>query len=201
MRKKLQVFISSSFADLVAERQAAAEAVLKAGHIPAGIGIEPFFMKSPMETIKRWIQESDVYILILGGIYGTMLPDESKSFPHWEYDYAGELGKPRFALVLTDEALRQKPYDFVVMSGYQEFQEFKQSVLEEMSIFHIEQVWHISWVIHEKLKEYKGRDDLYGWVSGKDVPDVQKLLEENASLLRENAELKAELEKNKRANN
>ena len=106
------------FADLVAERQAAVEAVLKAGHIPAGIGIEPFFLESPMETIKRWIQESDVYILILGGIYGTMIPDESKSYPHWEYDYAGELGKPRFALILTDEALRQKPYDFVLITNH-----------------------------------------------------------------------------------
>jgi hypothetical protein len=41
---------------------------------------------------------------------------------------------------------------------------------------------------------------MYGWVSGKDVPDAQKLLEDNASLLRENAKLNAELEKNKRAN-
>lgn len=193
MRKKLQVFISSTFADLVAERQAAVEAVLKAGHIPAGIGIEPFFLESPMDTIKRWIQESDVYMLILGGIYGTMLPDESKSYPHWEYDYAGELGKPRFALVLTDEALRQKPYDFVVMSDYEKFQEFKQSVMEDVSIFHIAEEWHVGWVIHEKLKEYRGRDDLGGWVSGKDIPDVQKLLEENARL-------NAELEQYKRAN-
>ncbi|SCW81758.1 protein of unknown function [Paenibacillus tianmuensis] len=152
-------------------------------------------MESPMETIKRWIDESDVYILILGGIYGTMLPDESKSYTHWEYDYAGELGKPRFALVLTDEALRQKPYDFVVVADYQKFQEFKQSAMEEVPIFHIEEEWHVRWVIHEKLKEYKGRDDLDGWVSGKDFPDVQKLLEENASLLRENAKLHAVLKK------
>lgn len=41
------------------------------------------------------------------------------------------------------------------------------------------------------LPNYAARDDLYGWVSGKDVPDVQKLLEENARL-------KAELENNKR---
>ncbi|MCP3774861.1 DUF4062 domain-containing protein [Paenibacillus sp. MZ04-78.2] len=195
MRKKLQIFISSTFADLVAERQVAVEAVLKAGHIPAGIGIEPFFLESPMETIRRWIDESDVYILILGGIYGTMLPDDSKSYTHWEYDYAGELGKPRFALVLTDEALRQKPYDFVIAADYQKFQEFKQSVIEDVSIFHIAEEWHVRWVIHEKLKEYKGKNDLDGWVSGKNIPDVQKLLEENASLLRENARLHAELKK------
>nr|WP_237763076.1 DUF4062 domain-containing protein [Paenibacillus sp. A3] len=62
--KKLQIYISSTFADLVAERQIAVEAILKAGHIPAGIGIDPFFLERPMDTIKRWIDESDVFITI-----------------------------------------------------------------------------------------------------------------------------------------
>ncbi|MDD5007450.1 MAG: DUF4062 domain-containing protein [Syntrophorhabdaceae bacterium] len=37
MKKKLQVFISSTYSDLKAERQSAVDAVLKAGHIPAGM--------------------------------------------------------------------------------------------------------------------------------------------------------------------
>ncbi|MBE9913720.1 DUF4062 domain-containing protein [Paenibacillus donghaensis] len=198
MRKKLQVYISSTYADLIEERHAAAEAILKAGHIPAGI--ELYHDETQMGIIKRWIDESDVYILILGGFYGSMLPDESKSYTHWEYDYAGEIGKPRFAFVVTDEALRRLPYDFVTMENYQKFQEFKQSVSEEIPIFYAEDERHIKLVIHDKLPEYAKREDLYGWVSGKDIPDVQKLRKENASLLRENAKLNAELEKNKRAN-
>lgn len=35
MNKKLQVFISSTYTDLTEERQAAVEAILDAGHIPA----------------------------------------------------------------------------------------------------------------------------------------------------------------------
>jgi hypothetical protein len=35
IRKRLQVFLSSTFSDLIAERQAAVEAILTAGHIPA----------------------------------------------------------------------------------------------------------------------------------------------------------------------
>ncbi|MDR0267822.1 DUF4062 domain-containing protein [Paenibacillus sp.] len=194
MRKKLQVYISSTFADLVEERYAAVEAVLKAGHIPAGI--ELFFKETPMSIIKRWIDESDIYILILGGFYGLTLPDdESKSYTHWEYDYAGEVGKPRFAFAITDEALRQKPYDFVVGEHYLKLQEFKQSVFEEVPTFYVEDVRHIHMVIHDKLTEYARRDDLSGWFSGKGLPDVQKLLEENANLLRENAKLNAELDR------
>jgi len=36
-RRKLQVFVSSTFSDLIKERQAAVEAILTAGHIPAGM--------------------------------------------------------------------------------------------------------------------------------------------------------------------
>lgn len=61
-----------------------------------------------MKIRKRWIDKSDVYIRILGGFYGLTLPDESKSYTHWEYEYVGKAGKPRFAYVVTDEALRQK---------------------------------------------------------------------------------------------
>ena len=35
--KKYQIFVSSTFTDLIAERQSAVEAILKAGHIPAGM--------------------------------------------------------------------------------------------------------------------------------------------------------------------
>lgn len=41
MKKKYQIFISSTYQDLKEERQAAVEAILKAGHIPAGM--ELFF--------------------------------------------------------------------------------------------------------------------------------------------------------------
>jgi len=37
MRKRLQVFVSSTYTDMLPERQAAVESILKAGHIPAGM--------------------------------------------------------------------------------------------------------------------------------------------------------------------
>ena len=37
IKRKLQVFISSTYLDLKEERQAAVEAILGAGHIPAGM--------------------------------------------------------------------------------------------------------------------------------------------------------------------
>jgi Domain of unknown function (DUF4062) len=70
MKRKLQVFISSTYSDLKEERQAAVEAILKAGHIPAGMELFTAGNKSQMTTIERWIDESDVFMLILGGDMG-----------------------------------------------------------------------------------------------------------------------------------
>ncbi len=63
--KKLQVFVSSTFTDLREERQAAVEAILSAGHIPAGMELFTAGDESQMAVIERWIDESDAYLLIL----------------------------------------------------------------------------------------------------------------------------------------
>jgi uncharacterized protein DUF4062 len=54
-KKKLQVFISSTFTDLKQERQAAVEAILTAGHIPAGMELFTAGDESQMNVIKHWI--------------------------------------------------------------------------------------------------------------------------------------------------
>lgn len=64
--KKYQVFISSTYIDLKLERQAAVSAILKSGHIPAGMELFTAGDKNQWETIKSWIDESDIYMLILG---------------------------------------------------------------------------------------------------------------------------------------
>lgn len=65
-KKKLQVFVSSTYEDLKEERQAAVEAILSAGHIPAGMELFAAGDQSQMAVIRRWIDESDVFLLILG---------------------------------------------------------------------------------------------------------------------------------------
>src|SRR4051812_36796802 len=99
-RKKLQVFVSSTFSDLIVERQAAVEAILTAGHIPAGMELFSAGDESQMEVIKQWIDESDVYLLILGGRYGSIESKRGKSYTHLEYEYALSKNKPLFACVI-----------------------------------------------------------------------------------------------------
>lgn len=62
MKKKYQVFVSSTFSDLINERQSCVEAILRAGHIPAGMELFSAGNESQLEIIRRWIEESDIYI-------------------------------------------------------------------------------------------------------------------------------------------
>lgn len=107
MNKKLQVFVSSTYTDLIEERRVAVEAILEAGHIPAGMELFKAG-KSQMETIKKWIDESDVYMLILGGRYGSIDEECGLSYTELEYQYALSKNMPVFSVVLSESYLVNK---------------------------------------------------------------------------------------------
>lgn len=196
MRKKLQIFVSSTFTDLQEERQAAVEAVLKAGHIPAGMELFRSGDESQKETITKWIKESDAYLLILGGRYGSIEPTSGKSYTHWEYDFAGEIGIPRFAVVISDESLDKKVRaqggEVLEKENSALYQDFKKDVLNKTSQF-FNDTKDIQLTIMQKLSELTLDDSLKGWISGKNLQDA---FEVNTSLLKvtnENTKLKDEI--------
>ena len=84
--KKYQIFISSTYIDLIDERQAAVEAILQSGHIPAGMELFAASNQSQWEIIKKWIDESDIYMLILGGRYGSIEQTSGLSYTELEYN-------------------------------------------------------------------------------------------------------------------
>lgn len=98
MPPRFQVFLSSTFRDLRDERQAALEAILELGHFPAGMEAFPAADATPWELIKTIIAESDYYILIVGGKYGSTGPD-GISYTEMEFNLAEELNKPILAFV------------------------------------------------------------------------------------------------------
>lgn len=181
MDKKLQVFISSTFVDLKEERQAAVQAILKAGHIPAGMELFTAGDKSQMETIKRWIDESDIYMLILGGRYGSIEPTTSLSYTELEYDYAIEKEKPLFAVVITEDALDKKVkangLEYVERSQPAALAEFRKKALTNISSF-FDDSKDIKLSVHETIGDFLGRYQFSGWVRGDAVIDTAPLLDE-----------------------
>jgi hypothetical protein len=195
MKKRLQVFISSTYIDLIEERQAAVSAVLKSGHIPAGMELFTAGDKSQLDIIKRWIDESDVYMLILGGRYGSVEPESGISYTELEYDYALEIGKPLFAVVINDDALESKVKEHgtsvIEKDRPAELKLFKEKVLANMSSF-FEDLKDIRLCVMESLPEIASTRELAGWVSGSEIPDTKGLVDEIAKLNSEIRELAKE---------
>jgi hypothetical protein len=91
--KRYQVFISSTYLDLINYRKAVSDEITFRGHIPAGM--EDFTAcGEDLETyIKHVIDESDYYVLIIGQRFGSSIPtDENVSYTMMEYEYAKSKG-------------------------------------------------------------------------------------------------------------
>jgi hypothetical protein len=196
MKKKLQVFISSTYTDMLAERQAAVEAILRAGHIPAGMELFAAGDESQLEIIHRWIEDSDVFMLILGGRYGSIEPKEGKSYIELEYDYASQLGKPMFAAVISESYLDTKVKDngrsVVEKSNGNLLESFRRKVTAKICRF-FSDVNELKLIVFESLSNFERNDGLAGWIHGSDVVDPKAILEEVNRLQAENVLLSNEL--------
>lgn len=107
MDKRYQIFISSTYKDLIEERQKVTQAILKLYHFP--IGMEMFHADNEEQwtQIKNTIDMSDYYILIVGRYCGTLIEEEGISYTEKEYNYALSKGIPVLSFVISDDAKKE----------------------------------------------------------------------------------------------
>ena len=98
MDKVYQVFVSSTFVDLEDERRQVSNALAKAGYLVAGMELFPATDQQQLDFIKRVIDRSDYYVVIVGGRYGS-LADGQISFTEHEFEYARSNGIPVLAFL------------------------------------------------------------------------------------------------------
>ena len=80
MMKKYQVFVSSTYEDLKAERQIVIEALLGKNCIPVGMEYFPAANDEQFTVIQKLISKCDYYIVIVGGKYGSVDGKTRKSY-------------------------------------------------------------------------------------------------------------------------
>ncbi|MEO8902551.1 MAG: DUF4062 domain-containing protein [Polyangiaceae bacterium] len=196
-KPRYQVFISSTWDDLKEVRAMVTWEVLKAGHIPAGMENFPATDERGWDIIRRTIDRSDYYLIIVAGRYGTYDSAIDMSWTHREYDYARSQGIPVLAFIRErskilateldkDEADRQRLAAFIKL----------------VSANHLKQNWNThddlaTHVVHA-LRSHIDNDEedgkaRPGWYRGDQLPS-RAALDEFARLSAENAELKTKLE-------
>lgn len=113
----LRVFVSSTFRDLEPVRERLIRAIQEAGDFP--VAMETFGARpdKPLAVCLGEVQSADVFVLILGGSYGSVDPTTGLSYTHLEYQEAVKQGVPVLAFIVsargdpTDVAPEDKPLE------------------------------------------------------------------------------------------
>jgi hypothetical protein len=93
MDKRYQIFVSSTHSDLKEERERVINELTRIGYIAVGMEQFPATDEEQLEYIRPIIDESDYYVVIIRGKYGSLASD-GVSFTEKECDYALEMNKP-----------------------------------------------------------------------------------------------------------
>jgi hypothetical protein len=101
MKKKYQIFISSTFEDLKPERDLVIKAILEMGHIPVGMEMFSAGDEQQWKLIQTQIDDCDYYIVISAFRYGSL--DGEIGYTEKEYDYASKIGIPVLGFVIEED--------------------------------------------------------------------------------------------------
>lgn len=100
--KRYQVFVSSTYRDLIEERTAVMNCLLDNDCIPVGMEQFPAMPMSQWDYIKRLIDESDYYLLIVAGKYGSIDRETGMGYTEKEFRYTLEKEIPVIAFLHKD---------------------------------------------------------------------------------------------------
>lgn len=100
--KRYQVFVSSTYIDLVDERREIMQALLELDCIPSGMELFQAADEDSWSLIQSVIDDCDYYIVVVAGRYGTTHPKTGISYTEMEYRYALEKQVPIISFLHED---------------------------------------------------------------------------------------------------
>lgn len=101
---RLRIFVSSTYRDLASYREVIKFSLEKSGFIFCGMELFSANPAPPLEVCLDGLRQCDIYIGVIGKLYGSLPPGKRKSYTEYEYDLAQDLIIDRFMFVLDDEA-------------------------------------------------------------------------------------------------
>jgi uncharacterized protein DUF4062 len=143
--RRYQIFVSSTFIDLKPYRKEAIDVIWERGHIPIDMATFSAAHERDRVVIERAIKKSQIYLLILGHRYGSLVPDTKISYTELEYELAKKAGLYIIVLSLNDGEVnarrggldRNKSDDLVELQNEQRLWDFRNGVVRD----HYDQPW------------------------------------------------------------
>lgn len=189
MEKRYQVFVSSTFRDLEEARQEVMQALLEQDCMPSGMELFPATNEDQWSLIKKVIDDSDYYIVVVAGRYGSVGPS-GQSYTEMEYRYALETGKPILGFVHRNIGELPAKFSETGTENKEKLESFHELVKQKHCKFWetpAELGGHVSRSLIKLTKSHPA----IGWVRGNLVPD-ESATEEILNLRRRIDELELE---------
>jgi hypothetical protein len=186
--KRYQIFVSSTQADLRNEREAIINELTKVGYIAVGMEQFPATDEEQMDFIRPVIDESDYYVVVIKGRYGSIGKD-GISYTEKEFRYAVETKKPALAFLYKDVgALRvnetdNDPEKMGKLSAFRAELEQKRIVKHWLS------VEELVTQVKDSLNDMVRRKPAVGWIRGDQGLDPE-VYRERDELRKDNTKLK-----------
>jgi len=183
---KHQVFVSSTYKDLIEERKEVIHALLELDCIPAGMELFPATDEDAWSLITEVIDGCDYYILILGGKYGST-NKEGIGYTEMEFDYASNQGKPIICFLHEnlDDLSSSKVES--TETGKAKLNAFREKASNKHCKFWTS-AHDLGGKVSRSLVQLKKKHPSEGWIPGKYAAD-QKMLSELEKLRARVAEL------------
>lgn len=187
--KRYQVFISSTFKDLVDERKAIMEAILNLDCFPSGMELFPASDMEQFEYIKSVIDESDYYVLVVAGKYGSISGETGISYTEMEYDYAKEKGIPIITFIKKDIDSLPRNKTETDPDIIEKLNRFREKISKNKMVKFWDDTKDLKYGVHDSLSKAIKIHKRVGWVRGDTTTDTTLLRQIN-DLRIENDKLK-----------
>ncbi len=192
--RRYQVFVSSTFLDLQKEREAVVSALLQMDAFPAGMELFPAADDDAWTLIQRVIDESDYYLLVIGGKYGSVDPQTEISYTEKEYDYAVEQGRPVMAFLHADPDKIEFAKSEKDEAARAKLEAFRSKVKESKHVKYWSGPEDLAGKVALSFADFRQRYSAVGWMRG-DAGTSTETLEELNDLRKRLATAEASSEK------
>lgn len=191
IEKKYQIFISSTFKDLKTARLKVRDAILSMYHFPVGMEMFGALDEDQWEVIKRDIDASDYYVLIIGKMFGSEVPGEGISYTQKEYRYAVEKGIPVLAFLMKDDVDVAKSFQETEAKRIKKLKEFRKEVETRRTVSYWSNPDELAGQVISSLARQIVRKSRPGWIRASEF-DIEKSHAELLELTEKVRELESE---------
>ena len=176
--KRYHVFISTTEADMHAERVVLSQTLVSQGFFSWGLE-----QRTPLTTAfaRRQIDDCDYFILMLGSRYGE-LSASGVSYMHLEYIYAVTKQKPILVLMYEAPESRADQYQDKTPEGNIKFLDFRRQLQRERDmVMTFRDLRDLEVAIRHTMPQFLTRYPAQGWIRP-NQQQVQQSQDENEQL-------------------